>query len=141
MYAVMARIFVLLLAAVLFAPGVWAGLGFPGANVGGTVTDQSGTLLPGAQVQITNKGDGRSRIAVTNAQGKYAFRFMPEGVYAIAVNIEGFKTQKRSCPVASQQGGGVKSITVNFILQVKPGEKLIVPGPDDGDWKRGRSEY
>lgn len=141
MYAVIARIFVLLLAVVLFAPGVWAGLEFPGANVAGTVTDQNGTPLTGVHVRITNKGDGRSRVAVTNAQGKYAFRFIPEGVYAIAVNIEGFKTQKRSCPVASQQGGGVKSITVDFILQVKPGEKLVVSGPDDGDWKRGQSEY
>ena len=37
-------------------------------GIGGTVTDPSGAVVPGAEVTVTETGTGQSRSAITNQQ-------------------------------------------------------------------------
>jgi hypothetical protein len=45
------------------------------ATVQGTISDQSGASVPGANVVLTNIGTGVESRASTNAAGLYAFQF------------------------------------------------------------------
>ncbi len=60
-------------------------------SVVGTVTDQSGAVVPGAKVTITNKETGLKREATTNADGFYSIPDVPQGRYDVAVTARGFK--------------------------------------------------
>ncbi|MCH6588550.1 MAG: carboxypeptidase regulatory-like domain-containing protein [Proteobacteria bacterium] len=44
------------------------------ATISGTVSDQSGAVIPGVTIIVTNVDTGRSRIAETNEQGRYRVR-------------------------------------------------------------------
>src|SRR5439155_11475650 len=56
--------------ALVFAP---AALAQTVAQLSGTVTDESGGVLPGATVTVTQTGTGQSRFVVTGSQGEYVF--------------------------------------------------------------------
>lgn len=61
------------------------------AEIVGTVTDNSGAVVVGAQVTVKNLGTGATRSMVTNETGNYVFTFLPVGPYSVAVEAEGFK--------------------------------------------------
>jgi hypothetical protein len=63
-------------------------------NVFGTVTDSSGSPLPG--VTVTLSGVGAPRIFVTNAQGDFRFLSLSPGTYDIRAELAGFGTAARS---------------------------------------------
>ncbi|HEV2246957.1 MAG TPA: TonB-dependent receptor [Terriglobia bacterium] len=65
-------------------------------SVGGTVTDQSGAALPGAQIKITNDQTGFTRQATTNSAGAYRIIDLPEGTYTIDASASGFKPLKET---------------------------------------------
>ncbi len=56
----------------------------------GTVLDKSQAVIPGAQVQTTNKATGLTRSTTTNESGLYRFELLPAGVYKITVSASGF---------------------------------------------------
>src|SRR6266498_1236262 len=58
----------------------------------GTVSDQSGAAIPGANVTVTNLGTNLSVTSRTNDAGLYSAREMPLGTYKITVEAKGFKT-------------------------------------------------
>jgi len=60
-------------------------------SVVGTVTDQSGAVVPGAKVSITNRGTGQTREATTDTAGRYSIVDVLEGAYDVAVTASGFK--------------------------------------------------
>jgi outer membrane receptor protein involved in Fe transport len=62
----------------------------------GTVVDQSGAVLPGATVTVTNSGTGLSRTAVTDESGTYRAELLPVGIYDVAAELSGFASQKQS---------------------------------------------
>ena len=62
-----------------------------GGSIAGTVKDQSGGVIPGATVTLTNRALGTLFTATTDGQGLYAFPNVPVGRYDLAVNLEGFK--------------------------------------------------
>src|SRR5260221_566845 len=66
------------------------------ANLSGTVTDTSGSLVPGATIQLTNVGTGVSLTATTNEAGLYRFLFLNPGGYKLVATIAGFKTFERA---------------------------------------------
>lgn len=57
----------------------------------GTVTDNSGAVVPGAQVTAANIGTNLTHTTQTNAEGLYRFDFMPIGSYSVEVAAKGFK--------------------------------------------------
>ena len=61
------------------------------ATLGGSVTDPTGALIPGADVTATNDTTGIASTGVTNAAGEYTFTLQP-GTYTITAEVPGFQT-------------------------------------------------
>jgi len=74
---------------VLCSTAVWAQVT---AQISGTVKDQSGAVLPGVEVTLTNTGTGVSRVAVTNETGSYVLPNLPIGPYRLEAALPGFRT-------------------------------------------------
>jgi hypothetical protein len=60
----------------------------------GTVTDSSGSVLPGAQIVAVNAGTKDTYETTTNAEGYYNIPFVRNGTYEITVSVNGFQTAK-----------------------------------------------
>ena len=61
------------------------------ASITGTVTDQTGAAIPGAQVTVTNPDHGIKRSTVTNGDGAYLVSAVPPGSYNLLISVKGFK--------------------------------------------------
>ena len=57
----------------------------------GTVADQSGAVVPGAQVTLVNEGTGLSQKTTTASDGSYNFTPLKIGSYSITVERTGFE--------------------------------------------------
>ena len=60
-------------------------------GIDGTVTDQSGALVPNVKVELKAPATGLTREAVTGATGIYEFPALPIGSYNITVSKAGFR--------------------------------------------------
>src|SRR6266850_3475368 len=76
------------------ALGIAAGQSQEG-RILGTVTDQSGGLVKGARVTITNVDTGVTRTLETNEVGDYVAPSLPPGPYKLVVEATGFKRVER----------------------------------------------
>jgi hypothetical protein len=61
----------------------------------GTVADQNGAALPGANITIRNVETGQERTATTNGEGAFNAAFLPLGKYTVTVAAKGFNTHLR----------------------------------------------
>jgi len=61
----------------------------------GTVTDQTGGVIAGALVTVTNTGTGVARALTTNQSGEYAAPDLTPGTYSVRVTDMGFQTFER----------------------------------------------
>jgi len=59
-------------------------------SIGGTVTDQSGAVLVGAEIKLTD-AKGAVRNQTSDSKGNYCFKELPAGSYSISVKMKGFK--------------------------------------------------
>lgn len=66
------------------------------ASVNGTVRDSSGSVIPRADVVLTNTQTNVERVTVTNDLGIYVFLNIPPGEYRLQASTTGFKTSKIS---------------------------------------------
>ena len=66
------------------------------ANINGTVTDQSGAVVPAASVTVSNPDRGFVRKLVSDSQGEYTAARVPIGSYVITVEKPGFQKLVRS---------------------------------------------
>jgi Carboxypeptidase regulatory-like domain len=66
-----------------------------GADLVGTVTDQTGSFVPGCAVTVTNLDTNVSRTVITDARGEYSVPALPLAAYTITATLAGFKTQTR----------------------------------------------
>ena len=64
------------------------------ASVAGTVTDETGAVIPGATVVLINVERGSEQEASTNEAGNYAYPDITPGTYTVRVSSEGFATQE-----------------------------------------------
>src|SRR5215510_15441562 len=55
------------------------------AAVFGTIADQSGAVVPGAQVTVVNQSTGLTREALTDMTSQYRLAGLPTGNYAVQV--------------------------------------------------------
>jgi len=60
----------------------------------GTVRDNTGAVIPGAEVKVTAAAGGNDRTTTTNSDGDYLAAGLPGGTYSLAVSAKGFKTFK-----------------------------------------------
>jgi hypothetical protein len=58
--------------------------------IGGTVTDQSGALVPNAVVSSQNLGTGSASSGVTDGSGRYLLIHLQPGVYSLKISVSGF---------------------------------------------------
>src|SRR5262245_38769044 len=62
------------------------------AQITGTVKDESGGVLPGADVTAIQTDTGFRRPAVTDATGSYTLPNLPIGPYRLEVSLSGFRS-------------------------------------------------
>jgi hypothetical protein len=80
-------------------------------GITGTVTDQAGAVLPGAQVEAVETATGMSYKAASSSAGEFAFNNLPLGDYTVTVTAPGFtKTVITKVTVTSG---------ANYVLPVK----------------------
>src|SRR5579871_2160074 len=83
-------------------------------SVSGQVTDQSGGVIPGAEVVLIDASTQAQLRTTSNAAGRFIIVSVPSGTYTMKVSHEGFTTQSLS-NVAVTIGA---SVTVNAQLKV-----------------------
>jgi hypothetical protein len=91
------------------------------AVVSGTITDQSGGIVPGAAVLLTDVSTSRASEAVSDESGHYVFANVLPGTYRVTVSLPGFK-QARVPDIAVEVA---KAYTVNVSLQVGSLEDVV----------------
>lgn len=64
------------------------------ATVIGTVTDESGAVLPGVTVALRHVATGRSFESVTSTEGGYLVTLLPIGGYEITFTLSGFQPRQ-----------------------------------------------
>jgi len=80
--------FAVFLSALLPAMSLAQGTG----QISGTVKDQTGAVLPGAEVTATRTDTGVGRNTISNETGSYALPNLPIGPYRLEVSLPGFRT-------------------------------------------------
>ena len=63
------------------------------ATVAGVVKDDTGGILPGAQVTVTNVNTGISRTLITNERGRYEASSLAIGTYNVMAAMPGFTSR------------------------------------------------
>jgi hypothetical protein len=87
------RVAVAILAvACLLVAALPASAQFDTATVVGTVKDNSGGVIPGATVTLTNKDTGVTTVRVTEANGSFEFITVRIGRYKVTAELQGFST-------------------------------------------------
>src|SRR3974377_1905303 len=66
------------------------------ASISGTVTDPSGEVVPGANIEVTNPDTGARSTAVTGSRGEYVLPLLRPGRYQLTISSAGFRTYQRS---------------------------------------------
>src|SRR6476620_5817101 len=62
------------------------------ATISGTVRDQSGGVLPGVTITVTQQDTGLTRTTVSNETGSYVLPNLPLGPYRLEAMLQGFAT-------------------------------------------------
>ena len=94
-------------------------------NIGGTVTDSTGAVLPGVEVTITNLDNGQSRLAITGDEGRYSSAQLAGGNYEIRAELAGFQAGVRR---GFQLVVGQTAV-VNFTMEIGSiSEEVVVTG-------------
>ena len=84
-----------LLVGVLLPAAATAQARLTGADVQGTVRDESGAVMPGVTITATNADTGLVRTVVTAGDGRYVIAALPPGTYRISAELQGFATATR----------------------------------------------
>ena len=76
---------------VLACTAAWA-QAVSGAQINGTVRDQSAAALPGVTVTVTHMDTALTRTVVTDDEGSYVLQNLPVGPYRFEAALQGFRT-------------------------------------------------
>jgi Carboxypeptidase regulatory-like domain len=85
---------VILIPVILATASLWAQTA--SSSISGTVTDPKGSVIPGANLTLSNPDTGFLRTIKTNDQGIYQFLQIPPATYELTVVASGFATKKQS---------------------------------------------
>src|SRR5687768_13330184 len=91
------------------------------AQLGGTVTDESGAVLPGVTVTMTQTDTGFTRTVVSADTGTYVLANLPLGPYRLEVSLQGFRTYVQT-GIVLQVGA---TPTINAVLGVGNLEETV----------------
>jgi hypothetical protein len=65
------------------------------ASITGTVTDDTGAVLPGVTITVTNTSTNVPSVTTTNDRGLYQVRYLISGPYTVKAELQGFQTVVR----------------------------------------------
>jgi hypothetical protein len=78
------------------------------ASLQGSITDQSGAVIPNATVTLTSKETNKKQTTSTSADGFYRFSGLAPGAYSVAAEAQGFKRQSmENVTVGAEQTQGL----------------------------------
>src|SRR5258708_284717 len=98
------------------------------ARVSGTVSDNSGALIPGVAVTATNTNTGVVATNVSNETGTYNFVNLQPGTYKVSAELPGFQIETYT----DVELGNAQQVRLNFKLQVSSVAQAVeVPVPAD----------
>ena len=118
------------------------------ATLTGTVADQSGGVIPDAEVMLTNEATQENRVEQTNGAGLYAFPSLVPGTYDLKASAKGFKSKvvtgivlnagdTRTVPALNLEVGATsETVTVSATEEMIPvdnGSKVDVISEKDID--------
>src|SRR5947207_11791721 len=84
------------------------------AQINGTVKDQTGAVLPGAEITVTQTDTGISRNTITDETGSFVLPNLATGPYRLEATLPGFRTYAQSGIVLQVNANPV----INVVLQV-----------------------
>lgn len=93
-------VFGCLLATLVSPPAVAQDTG----TISGVVVDNQDQLVPGASVTLTNERTQSRRATTTGVRGEFAFQAVPPGVYALTIELSGFRTVEQRNNVLNASG-------------------------------------
>jgi hypothetical protein len=62
------------------------------ASITGTVTDDTGAVLPGVTITVTNTSTNIPSVTTSNDRGAYQVRYLISGPYTVKAELQGFQT-------------------------------------------------
>ena len=60
-------------------------------GINGTVTDQSGAVVPNTAVEAVNTATGVSHKTISSSAGEFGFQDLPLGAYTVTASASGFQ--------------------------------------------------
>jgi hypothetical protein len=87
----------------------------------GTVTDQSGAVIPDATITMTDTSTNDTRSTVSGSTGQYVFVNVPPGTYTLSATKAGFELNK----ITSQSVKVGTQTTANFKLHVGSAQQTV----------------
>lgn len=100
--------------ATLIAPQICSGQGTTLGRIVGTVSDPSGSAIPGAKVRALNTRTGVARDTVTGESGNFSVLSLIPGIYSVEVTAPSFQRQVQDNLTLEVAG----SISLTFSLTV-----------------------
>lgn len=87
-------------------------------TVSGTVVDQTGNGVAGADVELMRDSQTIIQEVQSDEDGQFAFGFVPSGAFQLRVVAEGFATQTTSFTLRSGENYLVPQITLAVVTQI-----------------------
>lgn len=102
------------LAILVSAPGAWAQSTTDGA-IGGTVTDKSWAVVPGATIRVVNLSTNSAANGTADSNGRFVITHLWPGVYQVEVNAPGFAAYKATA--ITVEVGRTTSLDISLNVQ------------------------
>src|SRR5689334_16888680 len=86
------RVPALLILVIFSSQLLWSQSQSTTGTIEGTVLDETGAVVSGANVTLTHQSTGATRILSTDASGRYTVPLLQVGNYDVKVQLAGFTT-------------------------------------------------
>ena len=86
----------------------------------GTIQDESGAVIPNAQITIADKSTGFTRTATSNSDGTFSAPALPAGDYEVRAEVQGFRTVVRNATVRAGE-----TTTVNLPMSLGSTQEVV----------------
>src|SRR5258705_4100236 len=117
----MARALISVFLLALFIPTLAAAQAGSTAQIAGTVKDDTGGVLPGVTVTVTQTATGFTRTAVSDETGGYVLPNLPLGPHRLEATLHGFRSYVQTGIVLTVNA----TPTINVVLALGAGSGQI----------------
>ena len=102
----------------------------PSGEISGVVGDQTGAVVPGVTITLTNPATNAVRTVLTNEAGLYVLRAIPPGVYNLKAELPGFRAVERKSVEVQVGSSNRIDVTleigeINSIVEVTGGAPVL----------------